>query len=266
MYVRLAFSVAAHLEPEILVVDEVLAVGDAAFQKKSLGRMQDVSKEGRTILFVSHNLSQIQKLCNKIIYLENGHIKAAGETESILHIYNQTFTLASISKWVNKSDTTVNEEITPLEIRLTDEKDMEISIINRKCTQKVFVSIKVDLHKEVKNLTLGYSLFNLENNYIYRSLYSDNIVDHDFVLKKGVYVFKSEIPLTFLNEGYYTLVLDASIYKKKWLFNPMVEQNISIAFEIQNRFAKSEYWQDKRSGIIAPLINWNIEMLGDQPL
>lgn len=87
MQVRLAFSVAAHLEPEILVVDEVLAVGDAEFQKKCLGKMEDVSKEGRTVLFVSHNMAAVQKLCNKAYLLNNGKIVEKGETDSVIASY-----------------------------------------------------------------------------------------------------------------------------------------------------------------------------------
>jgi lipopolysaccharide transport system ATP-binding protein len=87
MYVRLAFSVAAHLEPEILIVDEVLAVGDAEFQKKCLGKMKDVTGEGRTVLFVSHNMGAINSLCTKAILLDNGKISAMGETEKVTSVY-----------------------------------------------------------------------------------------------------------------------------------------------------------------------------------
>jgi lipopolysaccharide transport system ATP-binding protein len=94
MYVRLAFSVAAHLEPEILVVDEVLAVGDAEFQKKCLGKMQDVSNsEGRTVLFVSHNLMALSSLCNKGIYLKNGQVRSQGEIEDTLSQYTREGTI-----------------------------------------------------------------------------------------------------------------------------------------------------------------------------
>ena len=90
MYVRLAFAVAAHLEPEILVVDEVLAVGDAEFQKKCLGKMQDVAKIGRTVLFVSHNMLAVQKLCTKGILFERGYKKAFGHINDIIADYLST--------------------------------------------------------------------------------------------------------------------------------------------------------------------------------
>lgn len=87
MYVRLAFAVAAHLEPEILIVDEVLAVGDAQFQKKCLGKMQDVGKEGRTVLFVSHNMAAIRDICNTGLLITNGQLEESGSISSVVHAY-----------------------------------------------------------------------------------------------------------------------------------------------------------------------------------
>jgi lipopolysaccharide transport system ATP-binding protein len=87
MYVRLAFAVAAHLEPEILIVDEVLAVGDAAFQKKCLGKMRDVGSEGRTIIFVSHNMGAITTLCDKLVFLQKGSVREVGEADKIANMY-----------------------------------------------------------------------------------------------------------------------------------------------------------------------------------
>src|SRR5205814_2209417 len=89
MYVRLAFAVAAHLEPEILVIDEVLAVGDAAFQKKCLGKMGDVAKAGRTVLFVSHNMAAVQTLCSRVVLLEEGRVVANGDPAPVLARYMQ---------------------------------------------------------------------------------------------------------------------------------------------------------------------------------
>ncbi|HXT63748.1 MAG TPA: ABC transporter ATP-binding protein [Pyrinomonadaceae bacterium] len=102
MYTRLAFSVAAHLEPEILLVDEVLAVGDAAFQKKCLGKMGDVAREGRTVLFVSHNMAAVQRLCAHSLWIEEGRIKAYGNTNAIVDDYLSTSTAtAPADRWVN---------------------------------------------------------------------------------------------------------------------------------------------------------------------
>jgi lipopolysaccharide transport system ATP-binding protein len=106
MYVRLAFAVAAHLESEIMIVDEVLAVGDAEFQKKCLGKMGDVSKgEGRTVLFVSHNLGSVKNLCDKGVFLENGELKFKGEISDVIDLYQNTnLVTASIEKeFINDS-------------------------------------------------------------------------------------------------------------------------------------------------------------------
>ena len=84
MYVRLAFAVAAHLEPEILIVDEVLAVGDAAFQKKCLGKMGEVSKHGRTILFVSHNMTAVKALCSRAVLIDGGRVAADGDVDEVV--------------------------------------------------------------------------------------------------------------------------------------------------------------------------------------
>ena len=87
MYVRLAFAIAAHLEPDILMIDEVLAVGDADFQRKSLGKMKSAAGEGRTVLFVSHDMAMVRQLCNMVVYLENGMLKEVGETSSVIDSY-----------------------------------------------------------------------------------------------------------------------------------------------------------------------------------
>src|SRR6185369_16141332 len=84
MYLRLAFAVAAHLEPEILLVDEVLAVGDAAFQKKCLGRMGEVAREGRTVVFVSHNLAAVRSLCGRAVWMDGGEVAELGETGQVV--------------------------------------------------------------------------------------------------------------------------------------------------------------------------------------
>ena len=107
MYLRLAFAVAAHLEPEILMVDEVLAVGDVQFQKKCLGKMQDVSKrEGRTILFVSHNMDAIRRLCNRCLMIADGKLVANGDTVVVTDKYlNENAFKASPKEWINLSTT-----------------------------------------------------------------------------------------------------------------------------------------------------------------
>jgi len=126
MYVRLAFAVAAHLEPEILVVDEVLAVGDAAFQKKCLGKMEDVaSQEGRTVLFVSHNMAAIQTLCRRAIWLNTGKVEQYGESEPVINAYGKHL---QNSNGVTATLKSLDGEIEVEQIRLMDGNGQNTSI------------------------------------------------------------------------------------------------------------------------------------------
>jgi lipopolysaccharide transport system ATP-binding protein len=132
MYVRLAFAVAAHLEPEILIVDEVLAVGDAEFQKKCLGKMKDVSeKEGRTILFVSHNLTAVKNLCTSGIFLKNGQLELSGTTEEVINYYLKTgFTGSKEIVWDSESVAPGTEEVRFRSVRVTGPQDDRLTVKN----------------------------------------------------------------------------------------------------------------------------------------
>ena len=126
MYVRLAFAVAAHLEPEILIVDEVLAVGDAAFQEKCLGKLDSVAHSGRTVLFVSHNMGAVQQLCNRVILLSDGHIVGNGEPREIIQkyfSYGDVAEKASLRDW---KDRVTNGEATIIKFELRDEHGTRI--------------------------------------------------------------------------------------------------------------------------------------------
>jgi len=127
MYVRLAFAVAAHLEPEILFVDEVLAVGDQAFQEKCLGKMKDVSKQGKTVLFVSHNLNAIWSICPHSIWLENGGVKAMGDTEEIVGCYRESLHLRDDIQSVSTEGRQGNGRLRILGIRFEDRNGAAIN-------------------------------------------------------------------------------------------------------------------------------------------
>jgi len=126
MYVRLAFAVAAHLEPEILVVDEVLAVGDAAFQKKCLGKMGDVAREGRTVLFVSHNMAAVQSLCSRGIFLENGKLVYLDEVKAVISRYIQTIESVDGIGLSNRHDWTGRGNLKVSYVELRDGKNEPI--------------------------------------------------------------------------------------------------------------------------------------------
>ena len=154
MYVRLAFAVAAHLEPEILVVDEVLAVGDAQFQKKCLGKMEDVSKQGRTVLFVSHNMPAIKALCENAILLDNGVCKNIGKAVEIIENYLTINTLLSSSTLIYRKDRKGNGEILLTGFEVRDALNREIETIQAGSRVNFIVKYKKNEIKITSNANL----------------------------------------------------------------------------------------------------------------
>ena len=155
MYVRLAFSVAAHMEPDILLVDEVLAVGDAEFQKKCLGKMEEVTKsEGRTILFVSHNMAAIQRLCPKTVWLEKGKVKEFGETEEVInHYLGDTSSRTTEAHW-EKGQTPGNSVAILHSTRLIDQhhKTLPLATANQKIGIEVIYEVLKEGHTPIPNI------------------------------------------------------------------------------------------------------------------
>jgi lipopolysaccharide transport system ATP-binding protein len=137
MYVRLAFAVAAHLEPEILIVDEVLAVGDAQFQKKCLGKMEDVSRnDGRTVLFVSHNMAAIENLCSKAILLEGGMVKCQGGIRNVINSYQDSLNLEVSNKWISNSHREEQVYFSSIELKIADSQPNIKLILNCSITSQ----------------------------------------------------------------------------------------------------------------------------------
>lgn len=172
MYVRLAFAVAAHLEPEILIVDEVLAVGDASFQKKCLGKMEHVSQEGRTVLFVSHQMSAIQKLCSHGILLGKGQIKFVGDSKEAINFYLQNLeTQVQNTKVSNlKRSGTGDIQITGFSIEDSHGNPLN-SVASGDSVVLVF-HYKTIINRPIKNLSLGFSIHDSLGEII-SILYSD---------------------------------------------------------------------------------------------
>lgn len=160
MYVRLAFAVAAHLEPEILIVDEVLAVGDAQFQKKCLGKMEDVGKEGRTVLFVSHQMAAIQRLCNSVIVLGKGQTKFVGDTRTAVDYYLQDLDAeANTANLLNMNRSgTGHVQLTSFSL----ENDRGESVVAAESGKSIVLAFGYRCKSDAvqKNVSLGFSLHN----------------------------------------------------------------------------------------------------------
>jgi lipopolysaccharide transport system ATP-binding protein len=201
MMVRLGFSVAAHMEPDILIVDEVLAVGDAEFQKKCLGKMDEVTKTaGRTILFVSHNMSAIQNLCKRCILLERGEIKMIGETKDVIAKYlNNQINLSKIPL-KDRKDRKGNGKVifTECEIISANPRAIKLNLYYLNKTNKEYKNIKISVGIQDKN---NLNLSNITNNT------QDQKIDLNE--KKGI--INLEINNVNLTSGQYYLVLFLAI-------------------------------------------------------
>lgn len=208
MYVRLAFAVAAHLEPEILIMDEVLAVGDAAFQKKCLGKMKDVSEQGRTILFVSHNMAAIQNLCDKCLYLKNGEMMAFGKTEDVIPHYmkaTQETRLVSLHDRKNRSG---NGKLKFTSFTLKNEKGE--NMVAAHCGSFLAIEIEAEALTELSNVVISLGV---DDDFGQRVAHFSNEVTNQVIskIKKGSTLFQIAIPNFPLKSGSYSFTLYSTV-------------------------------------------------------
>jgi lipopolysaccharide transport system ATP-binding protein len=203
MYVRLAFAVAAHLEPEILIVDEVLAVGDSTFQKKCLGKMEDVSAQGRTILFVSHYMETVLRLCNKGILLEQGKVKATGSASDVVKVYMKSDSGNSAKRDYTQHPSPPGNTFTRL--RKVYVHDLNNNIKDTfDVTTEIFVSMEYEVTEGGEVFTHSYNFFNEEGVNVFNT--------HDTVSElrlqkreKGIYTATMVIPPNILAEGVFSV-------------------------------------------------------------
>lgn len=201
MYVRLAFSVAAHLDPDILIVDEVLAVGDAAFQKKCLGKMKDVSSQGRTVLFVSHSMASIKALCNKGVWLDRGVIKEVGDINEVCESYTRMGVPENIDLAKRPRMSHVSGEARIVNIIIRDENGKEDNILNsaKPFTLEFEIDSQIDFTREVNIhcgiMSAGQPLFTLSSEY----------TGAHFKLKKGLNTLSCIIQPSMLTGGEYSI-------------------------------------------------------------
>jgi len=208
MYVRLAFAVAAHLEPEILIVDEVLAVGDAAFQKKCMGKMEDVSQNhGRTILFVSHQMAAVQNLCNKGIYLKNGQLVEQGLIENVIPIYLKSGAQPDSKSFYHRSDRTGSGKVKFESFKLLNENYQEID--NAQSGSDFFIEITINATEEITNYVASIGIDDDFGTRI-THLSNDTINQLPSVLSKGTSKVLFKIKRLPLSSGIYTFTLFSS--------------------------------------------------------
>jgi lipopolysaccharide transport system ATP-binding protein len=259
MFLRLAFAVAAHLTPEILLVDEVLAVGDDRFQKKCMGKMESVGKEGRTVLFVSHNMTAIHRLCQRVILLDDGTIRADGDTSEIISLYlNADRSEADCKEWNDPSTAPGDDSVRLKRVRL----------LNR--NQRLRSSFEI---REPVLVEVEYWVFNPAHRFLPIIMVNteegicafESAANHDPAYsgktrKTGIYRSICRIPGDFFNEGMYTVnVLIRVLVPRKYF----VRESNLLSFRIQDSGSglsvKGEYpkvW----SGVVAPILPWETEI------
>jgi lipopolysaccharide transport system ATP-binding protein len=241
MYVRLAFAVAAHLEPDILIVDEVLAVGDAEFQKKCLGKMNEAStKSGRTIIFVSHNLQAIGNLCNKAMWLDKGSVKATGEVKTVMNRYLETMQ-KNIWKqeFASINGAPGNDLIRVLYVELVPQFLDNTSVLDIRTP----LVIKFRFYNATDNISISTDLllYSVSGECIF------DIPSKPTVYKKGFIEGECVIPGNFLNDGSYYF----SLYFVKDTSVELFSFNECLLFELAD-YRESVNWYDKWWGVVRP--------------
>jgi lipopolysaccharide transport system ATP-binding protein len=248
MYMRLAFAVAAHLEPEILLVDEVLAVGDAAFQKKCLGKMGDVSKAGRTVLFVSHNMGAINRLCRRSLWLDDGRVLKEGDTPEIIHRY-QSQSFVAVPHWQRPSHSDAAGDFAFISVKATNEQHQMTSCFAG--DEMVLVLIEYQVGRYLSGCQIGVRLHNSEGIPILTTADSDVTGVSATPKEPGLYHASLKIPGNLLVPGTYSLLIAAHLPQRN--VYELIEQ--AVVFEVLPSGSLTSL--DGRYGLIAPLFNWD---------
>ena len=256
MYVRLAFAVAAYLDPDILVVDEVLAVGDAEFQKKCLGKMGDVAQQGRTVLFVSHNMSAIMRLTHESIVLEKGHlVLRAPSSQAVDYYLSAGNARAGERLWESDEVPPDAAPFRPIGLRILDRNGRVVETV--RSVEPFTVEMEYSLAVPLTGLRIGLYLNSGRGDQVLTSFDTDD--DGRFAQyparPAGHYVSRCDFPADLLNDGRYILGVNASSYHIRRYF--MDEQ--ALAFNVDTSGAPGMQWSEPRPGTLRPRLAWQIE-------
>ena len=258
MYLRLAFSVAAHLEPEILVVDEVLAVGDAEFQRKCLGKMDDVAHQGRTVLFVSHNMSAILQLTQESILLEGGKLTRRGPSNEVVdHYLSAGFSQSGERIWTEDEVPPTAEPFCPAALRVKNPAGTIVDTV--RSTEPVTLELSYTLDQPITGLRVGLYLMSMRGELIFTSFDTDDPELYEKYGERptGRYTSRCTIPADMLNEGRYAIGVNASSFRVKRYFH----DERALAFNVDPTGAPGMHWPEQRLGMVRPRLEWEIELI-----
>jgi len=260
MYVRLAFAVAAHLEPEILVVDEVLAVGDAEFQKKSLGKMSEVAGGGRTVLFVSHNMGAVKSLCSRAIVMANGKVLTNAPAAQAVEMYLQSSTanLADGSEWVWKfsempGDDTLKVSRVAL-ARSDGQPTMEV-----RSDEKFQIKIQYEQKKLIRGARISLQLLTQLGEIAFMTC--DHSSRHEDKFLPGTYQSICWIPEKLLNIGRYTIRLGIDVPGDRIIQNGLDVGSFTV---VGHHNGGTTYPDAVWAGVVSPLCSWSVESISTE--
>lgn len=254
MYVKLAFAVAAHLEPEILIVDEVLAVGDSNFQKKCLTKMEDVASEGRTVLFVSHSMETVTKLCNTAILLKDGQVELTGTTEKVISAYLKSDSgTTARRRWDDIKRAPGNDIVRLIETKAHTEKGDVSDIFD--ITKPIGITMTYEVLKDNQVLTHSMNLFNEFGVHLLGS-HDLSSEERKKPRPKGIYSSTMWVPGNLLAEG--CIIASVAIIEYDPFFIHFHEFD-AVAFNIidpmDGTSARGDYALDF-PGAVRPILNW----------
>jgi len=247
MQMRLAFAVAAHLEPEILLVDEVLAVGDNEFQKKCLGKMDQVSCGGRTVLFVSHNMGAITRLCHRSLWLDSGRITRIGPSDEVLAEYQARYLLTR-AEWVRPQADHSTKEFRFLSVQLQNNDSQTASLFAT--NEPVYVEIRYDVTRSLSACQIGVRVCCSDGNVVFTTSDADHAEVSALPKNSGCYRARFAIPSGLLRPGTYYLTLGAHMPCRS-VYDLLEE---AVVFEVSAVGSLTSL--DGRLGVVAPLIPW----------
>lgn len=252
MTVRLAFAVAAFLEPEILVVDEVLAVGDAEFQKKAIGKMQDISKgEGRTVLFVSHNMAAVKSLCTKGVVMEHGTVKFNGNIDEAISFYLSSekgdFNSNSLDEFIKNQ----NDDSFVLKKAFLYQDDSQDNYFYT--NKELLINIEYNVIKEVLGLRIGFDLVDLNSGIVIFRSFHDDLEKMSIIINEGCYLISVSIPANLLKNGVFGIKLAIGIHNVRWI---VYDDDLMLKFNVINIDGLNSAYADSRPGLIMPKLSW----------
>lgn len=258
MYVRLAFGVAAHLEPEILIVDEVLAVGDAAFQRKCLNKMEDVGSHGRTVLFVSHNMPAITRLCGRAVLLDGGKVVADGPSHQVVSQYlTAGFGTSAVREWSDQAKAPGGEIARLCAVRVRTKEGQVTDAVDIR--RPVRIEMEYDVLKSSYRMMPACHLFNDEGVHLF-SAHDCDPAWRGRARPEGRYVSTAWIPGNFLAEG--TMFIGVGLNTIDPVIYQFYERDV-VAFQVLDSAdgdsARGDY-AGRMSGVVRPLLEWSTEL------